>query len=109
TASHQAIHDNTSQYKMFGYFSYILDDTSRVNVMLSASYANFEVPNTPGLPVGNAPGGDPRATPGTFNSANLNENQLEENYYGVVTYQKSAGSLNYQVSALGRNSQVHFS
>src|SRR5208282_2343746 len=34
--------------------------------------------------------------------------QLEQNYYGVVTYQKTAGNLNYQVSALGRNSQVHF-
>jgi outer membrane receptor protein involved in Fe transport len=108
TSSQTAIHDNTCQYKSFGYFSYILDDTSRVNVMLSVSYANFEVPNTPGLPVGTAPGGDPWQAPGTFNSSNLNENQLEQNYYGVVTYQKTVGKLNYQVSALGRNSQVHF-
>jgi len=61
TASPTAIHDNTYKYKSFSYFSYILDDTSRVNVMLSASYANFEVPNTPGQPVGTAPGGDPWA------------------------------------------------
>jgi outer membrane receptor protein involved in Fe transport len=111
TSSPTAIHDNTCQYKSFGYFSYILDDTSRVNVMLSASYANFEVPNTPGLPAGNAPGGDPWNStqgPASFNSSSLNENQLEQNYYGVVTYQKTAGNLNYQISALGRNSQVHF-
>jgi outer membrane receptor protein involved in Fe transport len=114
TASHQAIHDNTYQYKSFGYFSYILDDTSRVNVMLSASYANFEVPNTPGLPAGTAPDGTtPWNAPGSglpasFNSSSLNEQQLEQNYYGVVTYQKAAGNLNYQVSALGRNSDVHF-
>ena len=56
TSSQTAIHDNTYQYKSFGYFSYILDDTSRVNVMLSASYANFEVPNTPGLPAGHRAG-----------------------------------------------------
>ena len=44
----------------------------------------------------------------TFNSANLNENQNEQNYYGVVTYQKSAGDLNFQVAVFGRNSSVHF-
>ena len=111
TSSPTAIHDNTYQYKSFSYFSYILDDTSRVNVMLSASYANFEVPNTPGQSVGTAPGGDPWNTtqgPATFNSSNLNEQQLEQNYYGVITYQKTVGNLNYQVSGLGRNSQVHF-
>ena len=111
TSSPTAIHDNTYQYKSFGYFSYILDDTSRVSVMLSASYANFEIPNTPGLPAGTAPGGNPWNTtqgPATFDSSSLNEQQLEQNYYGVVTYQKAAGSLNYQVSAFGRNSSVHF-
>jgi outer membrane receptor protein involved in Fe transport len=108
TSSQTAIHDNTEQYKSFAYLSYILDDTSRVSVMLSASYANFEIPNTPGLPVGTAPGGDPWATPGTFNSSNLNEQQLEQNYYGVVTYQKTAGNLNYQASLFGRNSSVNF-
>jgi outer membrane receptor protein involved in Fe transport len=111
TSSPTAIHDNTYQYKSFSYFSYILDDTSRVNVMLSASYANFEIPNTPGLGVGTAPGGDPwNATqgPATFNSSALNEQQLEQNYYGVVTYQKTAGNLNYQASVFGRNSSVDF-
>ena len=111
TSAPTAIHDNTEQYKSFSYFSYILDDTSRVNVMLSASYANFEIPNTPGLPVGTAPGGDPWNSTGgpvTFNSSALNEQQLEQNYYGVVTYQKTVGNLNYQVSLLGRNSSIHF-
>ena len=40
--------------------------------------------------------------------SDLNENQNEQNYYGVVTYQKSAGDLNYQASVFGRNSSVHF-
>jgi outer membrane receptor protein involved in Fe transport len=107
TSASTAIHDNTQQYKTFSYFSYILDDTSRINVMLSASYSDFEIPNTPGLPAGTSPNGNPWV-PGTFNSSNLNENQKEQNYYGVVTYQKTAGDLNYQVSLLGRNSSVHF-
>jgi outer membrane receptor protein involved in Fe transport len=107
TSASTAIHDNTQQYKTFSYFSYLLDDTSRINVMLSASYSDFQIPNTPGLPAGTSPNGD-QWVPGTFNSSNLNENQNEQNYYGVVTYQKAAGALNYQVSLLGRNSSVHF-
>jgi outer membrane receptor protein involved in Fe transport len=43
-----------------------------------------------------------------FNSADLNENQNEQNCYGVVAYQKSAGDLNLQVAAYGRSSSVHF-
>jgi outer membrane receptor protein involved in Fe transport len=107
TSSSTPIHDNTEQYKSFVYASRILSDTSRVSVMGSASYSTFEVPNTPGLPAGTASGGDPWST-NIFNSSALNENQIEQNYFGVVTYQKSAGDLNYQTSAFFRNSSVHF-
>jgi outer membrane receptor protein involved in Fe transport len=119
TASHDAIHDVTDQYKTFAYLSYILDDTSRVSFMGSASYSNFEVPDSPSVAPGNSPTpANPTAVPwytqmpgqsaSSFNSVNLNENQNEQNYYGVVTYQKSAGDLNFQISAFGRNSDVHF-
>ncbi|HXR03660.1 MAG TPA: TonB-dependent receptor [Verrucomicrobiae bacterium] len=114
TPSKNALHDVTDQYKTFLYASRILSDTSRVTVMGSASYSNFQVPNTPGLPVGTSPDGSTQwnfagsGLPANFNSADLNENQNEQNYYGVVTYQKSAGDLNYQASLFGRNSSVHF-
>lgn len=112
TASHSAIHDVTDQEKMFGYLSWILDNTSRVSFMGSASYSNFEVPNTPGLAAGTAPGGAAwnsfGGVPTTFDSSALNEQQREQNYYGVVTYQKSVGDFNGQLSLLGRASGVHF-
>ncbi|MGH7954059.1 MAG: TonB-dependent receptor, partial [Limisphaerales bacterium] len=116
TASHSAIHDTTEQGKGFAYLSYLIDDTSRVNFIASASYSTYEIPDTPGLQndPGNysAPGGAPwysgGGIPTTFNSADVNENQVEQNYYGVVSYQKSAGQLNYQVAGFGRNSDVHF-
>jgi outer membrane receptor protein involved in Fe transport len=114
TASHNAIHDLTRQGKGFGYLSYVIDDTSRVTLMGSASYSTFEIPNTPGQPAGIAPDGTtPWNTPGSglpgnFNSASLNENQREQNYYGVIAYQKSAGDFNSQVSVFGRGSSVHF-
>ncbi len=109
TSSTDAIHDKTDQGKMFSYLSYVLDDTSRVSLMLSGSYSDFQVPNQPGLPPGMAPGpGTPQWLPGTFDSSQLNETQNEQNYFVIATYQKSAGNLDFQISALGRNSSVHF-
>ena len=111
TGSSTAIHDTTDQFKAFTYLSYVLDESSRISVMGSASYADFQVPNTAGLqndPANfSAPGGNPWVQ-GTFDSATLNENQNEQNYYGVVAYQKAAGDLNLQVAGYGRVSTVHF-
>jgi len=107
TASTTPIHDNTDQSKAFACLSCILDGTSRISFMGSASYSTYQVPDTPGLPAGTSPNGDPWL-PGSFNSAGLNENQTEQNTYGVVTYQKSARDSNIQVSAFGRESSVHF-
>ena len=101
------VHDNSDQYKAFTYLSYVLDSSSRISVMASASYSEFEVPDTPGLPAGTSPDGDPWL-PGQFSSSGLDERQNEQNYYGVVAYQKSSGELNYQLSAFGRDSSVHF-
>jgi outer membrane receptor protein involved in Fe transport len=111
TASHNAIHDQTEQYKSFIYASRILSDTSRISFMGGASYSDFQVPNTPGLAPGIAPGGQPwnsEMSTTNFDSAGLNENQNEQNYYGIAAYQQSAGDLNYQVAVDGRMSGVHF-
>ena len=102
-----AIHDTTDQSRLFSYWSLVLDHSSRINVMVSASDSRFQVPNTPGLPAGTSPDGTPWL-PGSFESAKLDENQHEQNLYGVITYQKSAGSLDLQLSAFGRASSVHF-
>jgi len=107
TPSARALHDLSDQYKAFTYLSYILSRTSRLTFMGSASFSNFQVPDTPNLPAGTAPDGIPWL-PGPFNSAGLNERQSEQNYYGVATYQKTSGSLNFQLSAFGRDSSVHF-
>lgn len=112
TPSYNAIHDHTVQYKCFTYGSYIIDDTSRITLMGSASYSDFQVPNTANLPPGMGGGTNwsvfmPQLNSST-NSANLNENQNEQNYYAVAAYQKSAGPFNMQASIFGRISSVHF-
>src|SRR6202022_4866059 len=48
TSSHSAIHDETNQYKAFADLSYIIDATSRISLLLSATYADFQIPNRPG-------------------------------------------------------------
>jgi len=107
TDSLRPIHDDTNQTKGFAYGSYVIDDTSRIVLMLSGSYSTYQIPNTPGVAPGTSPGGI-QWVPGNFDSAHLNENQLEQNYYGVAAYQKRVGDLNFQVSAFGRSSAVHF-
>ncbi|HUJ11853.1 MAG TPA: TonB-dependent receptor [Verrucomicrobiae bacterium] len=106
TDSATPIHDDTRQYKGFTYLSYILDDTSRISLMGSASYSTFQIPNSPGN-TNSAFTGAPGQPP-TLNSADLDENQNEQNYYGVLAYQKTAGDLNFQLAGYGRFSEAHF-
>ena len=84
--------------------SYKIDDTSRLSLLLNGAYGDFQLPNTPGLPpqyqlVGNPP----------VSSATLNDNQNEQNYYVVFSYQKTAGELSLQASAFTRYGQIRFS
>jgi outer membrane receptor protein involved in Fe transport len=103
TRSSNPIHDDTDQFKQFGYFSYIIDDTSRMTLLASATHNNFEIPNNPGqMPVFNYMGRT------TFNSALLDENQAEDSAYDILTYQKKADDLNFQASIFNRYSSVLF-
>src|SRR5262249_14156396 len=49
TRSSNPIHDDTDQYKVFGYLSYIFDPTSRLTLLFSGNHSDFAIPNTPGL------------------------------------------------------------
>ncbi len=107
TDTEVADHDNTEQYKLFSYVSYLLDDSSRISLMIGATHEDFQIPDTPDLPPGLQPDGKPWL-PGTFNSSHLNENQYEQNDFAILSYQKSLGDLNYQISGFGRYSSAHF-
>jgi outer membrane receptor protein involved in Fe transport len=103
TSSWNAIHDHTTQERAFGYASTLLDPYTRFTVLAGASYARFQIPNTPGL--------TPNFTAfgvSNFNSALLNENQLEQNYYAVAALQRSINGADVQVSYFTRYSSVHF-
>ena len=103
TSSLWPIHDKTTQEKFFGSITYLVDDTSRLNLLLSASNARFQIPNNPDQTPAYTLNGVP-----SFNSSALDENQHEQNYYAILSYLKSAGNLNYQVSAFTRYSGLLF-
>ena len=103
TPSHEAIHDRTRQGRFFGYTSYTIDDATKLSFMTGTSVAKFQVPNTPGQ--------QPQFTAfGTswFDSADLNENQVERNFYNVVALTHSRGDIDAQLSFFSRYSTVHF-
>lgn len=102
-ATIDAIHDHTDQGKFFGYVSTILGDGSRLSLISGASDGAYQIPNNPGqTPSFVTPGFPP------INSAQINENQYEQNYYNVLSWQKSMGALDMQVSAFSRYSSLNF-
>jgi outer membrane receptor protein involved in Fe transport len=103
TSSERPIHDDTDQQKLFVYGTYHIDDTSRLSMFVNASNANFQIPNVPNTPPAFVLGGD-----STFDSASLNENQNEQEYYGVLSYQKSTEDYSVVASAFYRYGQIHF-
>ncbi len=103
TRSSDPIHDDTDQEKIFGYLSYIYDDTSRFTILLSGNHSDFEIPNNPGqTPMFDNMGQT------HFDSRKLDENQTEQSSYLILTYQKKVDDFDFQVSAFDRYSSVLF-
>src|SRR5438034_11161180 len=88
---------------MFGYSSYILNDTSRFVLLTSGYHGDFEIPNNPGqtpmfIDMGRS----------TFNSAKLDETQVEQDAYAILAYQKKIDDFNMQASVFTLYSSVLF-
>src|SRR6266850_7610223 len=78
TGSSNPIHDDTDQAKLFGYFSYIFDETSRLTLLLSGNHSDFQIPNNPGQA-----GAFTDMGRSDFDSSKLNENQTEQSAYAI--------------------------
>ena len=109
TSSADALHDVSNQYRGFGYFSYVLDETSRLSWIVSGSAADFQIPNVPGQSAGADPAGTPFPLGGmVIDSTRLDENQSENNAYAVLAYQKSADRFGLQAAGFVRSSGIRF-
>lgn len=109
TGSTNAIHDKTEQTKEFAYLSYLVNPETRISAMFGSYDGRFQIPNNPGQPPDPNGNGFIAASPGGFNSANLNETQHEQNQYGIVALQSSLGpNFDYQLAFFSRYTSVDF-
>jgi hypothetical protein len=105
TSGYHAIHDYTEQYKGFAELSYLIDDSSRLTLLLSGTYSDFQIPANPGqTPLFTLAG----ASPKNFDSRFLSENQHEQNEFAILAYQKSFENVSLQVAAFTRYSATLF-
>jgi len=104
TASHDPIHDHTTQFHGFAYLSYIPTSDARVSAMLGTSIGYFQIPDNPNQTANFSLGGLH-----SFNSADLNENQREINHYAIIALQMSGDRLDYQIAPFTRYSETKFS
>jgi len=109
TPAYNAIHDFTQQDKGFAYMSAIVDPATRVSLIAGTSYNNFQIPNNPGQPIGQSGVPVTNAFGVTnFNSAALNENQVEKTEFAVLSVQKSVDGFDGQLSYFTRYNELRF-
>jgi outer membrane receptor protein involved in Fe transport len=99
------LHDHTQQYHGFGYLEKILDQANRLSLILGISDGAYQIPNQRGLQpmLGLEVQGVTQ-----FLSDNLDENQQERTEYAIVSWQHSAGALNFESSVAARYTSLHF-
>jgi outer membrane receptor protein involved in Fe transport len=100
-----ALHDTTNQFHGFAHVSGIIDENTRVSLLVGAYSGQFQIPNiagqqtTLGLNVNGA---------STYPSALLNENQQESANFGMLSLQKHTDAVDAQISLFSRNNYLHF-
>ncbi|NDU86507.1 MAG: TonB-dependent receptor [Ferrovum sp.] len=105
-----SIHDNTQQFKGFGYFSYLLNPLNKMSLMLGGYSGHFQIPNNPGQPPDpNNLGIMPQLGLSGYNSATLADQQTETNRFAVLTLQSSVSDqLDTQTSLFTRSTSVQY-
>jgi outer membrane receptor protein involved in Fe transport len=102
TSSINPLHDHTDQGKFFAYVSTLLNDSTRLSIISGAAYSTFQIPNNPNqMPLGDF--GLANA-----NSSTLNENEIDQFYYNIVSLQTKGDLIDSQLSFFSRYASVHF-
>ncbi|MBI3758531.1 MAG: TonB-dependent receptor [Deltaproteobacteria bacterium] len=104
-------HDKTEQGRFFGDFSYFITPTMRLTLLTGTAVTDIQIPGNVDQPTAfNLVGvpNDPRTGLPIYNSLNVREGQLEQNYYNVLALQGAFDKVDYQISAFSRYSTIHF-
>lgn len=106
------LHDHTDQIDGFAYFDRILDAQSRLSLIVGASNDSYDLPHPRGI---NAATYSAAATfqcplmigiTPTYNSEAWGGHERVASQYGILSYQRSAGTLTTQLSATVRASAL---
>jgi outer membrane receptor protein involved in Fe transport len=98
------IHDQSYQGQAFGYFSYFLSPTTRLSLITGSDVNHFQIGANPDQPQVFQLSGVP-----VYSSAGIDENQFEQNYFGVFALQGTIGTnFDYQIAPFSRYSTVSF-
>ncbi|MBV8403594.1 MAG: TonB-dependent receptor [Gammaproteobacteria bacterium] len=100
------LHDHTRQAHAFAYLEQILDESNRLSLIFGLSDGKYQIPNQRGLQP--TLGYDVNGVT-QYLSDNLDENQRELTEYGIVSWQHSAGPLDFVTSLAARYTSLHFS
>lgn len=104
TASHDPLHDQTRQARGFGDFSWLLNDSQRLKLILGSSNSRFQIPDVPGQ----SPGFIINGVNNVPSSDQLDEYQNEQTQYGILALQGSTETVDYQLALFSRYTQVRF-
>ncbi len=103
--SRTPLHDTTEQYSAFGYFDHILNDASKLSLILGSSIQNFQIPNQRGLQpdLGLVINGRT-----DFPSNAVDDRQTETTHYGILSYLYNQDRFTGQLSVFGRYSSLRY-
>lgn len=99
----EPIHDDTKQGHGLAYLEYLVDPTSKLTGIFGTFVGHFQIPNNPDQVPSFTVNGI-----SDFASGKVNETQLEQNYYGVVSYLKAIQELTLRASVFARYSTLNF-
>lgn len=104
TATRNSVNNDTSQDNVFGYFSYLLEPTKKLSLIVSNSTNRFEIPNNP-----NQDADFELAGSTITDSLDLRAKQLESNRFAVAALQGIMDNgVDYQLSLFTRHSSLEF-
>ena len=98
------IHDSTDQWHALAKASHIIDENTRLSLIVAGAQARFQIPQIPG-------GGTPAFQVlgnTTTDAGALDQRQWENNYFAILSLQKHYGTLDFQVSAFTRYSGLFY-
>jgi len=105
-----AQNDRTRQGKTFGTLSYYLDADTRLGLMFGTYNGKFQIPTNPGQAPAFSLAGFSDLGSG-FNalpSSDVRERQTEATRFVALSFQKTLGALDFQVSAFHQYSNLHY-